>query len=435
MDTGNKLSRRRLSAVVEWFIEQKRTKYFVIRRTQTSKRDTMREQSKPTFGVAMTGYGFMGAAHSQAWRVAPRFFDLPVEPKQTVIVGRDADRVDAARAKFGWAEAATDWRGVIERDDIALVDICSPGASHVEIAIAALEAGKHVLCEKPLANSVEEAERMNAAAEKAAAKGVFAMVGFSYRRVPAITLARHLVATGRIGTLRQVRALYLQDWLVDAEAPMTWRLDKALAGSGALGDIGAHAIDAVQYVTGTTVESVSGILETLVHERPLLGESIGLSGTASSERGRVTVDDVALFTGRLRDGVLASFEATRFATGRKNAFRLEFTGSDGAIAFDFERMNELEFYDRTDRSAEQGFRRIYTTAPEHPYAAAWWPVGHGIGYEHPFTHQVRDFLVDIDEGKQPRPSFADGLQVQRVLAAIEKSSANGSAWTSVGSRK
>jgi predicted dehydrogenase len=320
---------------------------------------------------------------------------------------------------------------VIERDDIDLVDICSPGASHVEIAVAALEAGKHVLCEKPLANTVAEAVRMADAAERAATHGVYAMVGFSYRRVPAITFARELVAAGRIGELRQVRALYLQDWLVDAEGPMTWRLDKDLAGSGSLGDIGAHAIDAVQFITGRRVSSVSGILETLVADRPLLGESVGLSGTAAKERGRVTVDDVALFTGRLDNGVLASFEATRFATGRKNAFRLEFSGSEGALAFDFERMNELEFYDATDPAGLNGFRRIFVTEPEHPYMAAWWPTGHGIGYEHPFSHQVRDLVVDIAAGTQPRPSFADGLQVQRVLEAVETSSAAGSTWVAV----
>jgi predicted dehydrogenase len=270
---------------------------------------------------------------------------------------------------------------------------------------------------------------MAAAAAVAAKNGVFAMVGFSYRRVPAITFARDLVASGRIGSLRQVRAQYLQDWLSDAEGPMTWRLDKSLAGSGSLGDIGAHAIDAVQFITGQSVDSVSGILETLVPERPLLGETVGLGGTASSERGKVTVDDVALFTGRLSGGTLGSFEATRYATGRKNAFRLEFSGSDGALSFDLERMNELEFYDATDPAGEQGFRRILVTEPEHPYAAAWWPTGHGLGYEHTFSHQVRDFVVDIAENRQPTPSFQDGLQVQRVLAAVEASSANGSAWT------
>ncbi|MES2094602.1 MAG: Gfo/Idh/MocA family oxidoreductase [Actinomycetota bacterium] len=387
--------------------------------------------SRPPFGVALIGYGFMGAAHSQAWRVAPRFFELPVEPRMSVIVGRDRSRVEAAADRLGWAHAETDWQRAIERDDIDLVDICSPGSTHVDIARAALEAGKHVLCEKPLANSVAEAERMADAAERAAAHGVFAMVGFSYRRVPAISFARELVSAGKIGELRQVRALYLQDWLVDADGPMTWRLDKAVAGSGSLGDIGAHAIDAVQFITGRRVESVSGILETLVAERPLLGESIGLGGTASHERGRVTVDDVALFTARLEGGVLGSFEATRYATGRKNAFRLEFSGSQGSIAFDLERMNELEFYDGTDPAGLRGFRRILVTEPEHPYMAAWWPTGHGIGYEHPFSHQVRDLLVDIAAGTQPRPSFDDGLQVQRVLEAVESSSAAGSAWVTV----
>jgi predicted dehydrogenase len=388
--------------------------------------------SRPALGVALIGYGFMGAAHSQAWRVAPRFFDLPVEPRMSVIVGRDRSRVEVAGDKLGWAETETDWQRVIERDDIDLVDICTPGSTHVEIAIAALEAGKHVLCEKPLANTVEEAERMADAARRAADRGVYSMVGFSYRRVPAITFARDLVSSGRIGELRQVRALYLQDWLVDADGPMTWRLDKELAGSGSLGDIGAHAIDAVQFVTGRRVESVSGTLQTLVSERPLLAESVGLSGTASTERGRVTVDDVALFTARLDGGVLGSFEATRFATGRKNAFRLEFSGSEGAIAFDLERMNELEFYDGTDPAGLRGFRRILVTEPEHPYMSAWWPTGHGIGYEHPFSHQVRDLVCDIAAGIQPRPSFDDGLQVQRVLEAVESSSAAGSAWAAVG---
>jgi predicted dehydrogenase len=386
-------------------------------------------QSRKRLRVAMIGYGFMGAAHSQGWRVAPRFFDLPIEPERTLIVGRDRDRVASAAEKFGWAETATDWREAVAREDIDLIDICTPGNSHAEIAIAALAAGKHVLCEKPLANSVEEAVAMTIAAEAAAANGVFAMVGFSYRRVPAITFARDLIAAGRLGQLRQVRAQYLQDWLTDAEGPMTWRLDKAQAGSGSLGDIGAHAVDTVQFVTGERLESVSGILETLVLERPLLAESVGLGGVASAERGTVTVDDIALFTGRLSGGVLGTFEATRYATGRKNAFRLEFSGSKGAIAFDLERMNELEFYDATAPAGEQGFRRILVTEPEHPYAAAWWPTGHGLGYEHPFSHQVRDLVVDISEHRQPRPSFADGLQVQRVLDAVERSSAAGSAWT------
>ena len=381
--------------------------------------------------VAMIGTGFMGAAHSQAWSVAPRFFDLPVMPQMSILVGRDPDRTAAAAAKFGWQSSAVDWREVIIRDDIDLIDICSPGDSHAEIAVAALAAGKHVLCEKPLANSVEDATRMATAAEAAKGNGVFAMVGFTYRRVPAITFARDLIQSGRIGTVRRVQANYLQDWLVDENAPMTWRLDKTRAGSGALGDIGAHAIDAVQFITGQTVEQVSGILETFVHERPLLAEGVGLGGTASLERGRVTVDDSALFHARMSGGALASMEATRFATGRKNAFRLEFSGSTGAVSFDLERLNELEFYDGADTIGERGFRRILVTEPEHPYAAAWWPTGHGLGYEHAFSHQVRDLVVDIAAGRQPEPSFDDGLRVQRVLDAVERSSANRSEWTTV----
>lgn len=378
----------------------------------------------------MIGYGFMGAAHSQGWRVAPRFFDLPFEPRMSVIVGRDAARVEAAREKFGWESAATDWREVVAREDIDVIDICTPGDSHVEIALAALEAGKHVLCEKPLANTVEEAERMTMAAEKAAEHGVRAMVGFSYRRVPAVAFARQLIGDGRLGTIRQVRAQYLQDWLVDEDGPMTWRLDKDRAGSGSLGDIGAHAIDMVQYLTGTVLDSVSGTMHTFVTERPLLGESVGLSGTASDERGRVTVDDAAWFTARLSGGAIGSFEATRFATGRKNALRVEISGSAGALAFDLESMNELQFYDATEPAGQQGFKRIIVTEPEHPYMDSWWPTGHALGYEHAFSHEVRDFVLDIAAGREPSPSFADGLQVQRVLAAVERSAADGSAWTS-----
>ncbi|MBT1624147.1 Gfo/Idh/MocA family oxidoreductase [Curtobacterium flaccumfaciens pv. oortii] len=381
----------------------------------------------------MVGHGFMGAAHSQAWRTAPRFFDLGVEPEMAVIVGRDPERTEAARVQYGWQSASTDWRAVVGDPDIDVVDIVSPGSSHVEIAIAALEAGKHVLCEKPLANTVEQAEAMTAAAAAARAHGVRAMVGFSYRRVPAIAFARQLVQDGRIGTVRQVRALYLQDWLADEDGPMTWRLDKELAGSGALGDIGAHAIDLVEHVTGAELTRVSGLLETFVTERPLLADGVGLSGTASSERGQVTVDDAAFFTARLgggaADGAIGTFEATRYATGRKNGLTLEISGSEGAIQFDLESMNELRLYESSAPAGEQGFRRILVTEPEHPYMAAWWPTGHLIGYEHTFSHQVKDFVEAIVAGIDPSPSFEDGLHVQRVLDAVERSAADGSSWT------
>ena len=381
--------------------------------------------------IAMIGHGFMGAAHSQGWRTAPRFFDLPLRPQMQVLVGRSPGATQAAAETWGWAESATDWRSVIERDDIDVVDIVTPGDSHAEIAIAALEAGKHVLCEKPLANSVDEAQAMADAAARAAQSGVLAMVGFTYRRVPAATLARDLVAAGRIGEVRQVRASYRQDWLSDADAPMTWRLDRSRAGSGALGDIGAHAIDLAQFISGQQIASVSGVLQTIVGERPLLAESRGLSGTASTERGTVTVDDLALFSARFESGVLGSFEASRFASGRKNSLRVEISGSAGAVAFDLEDLNSLQYFDQTAPIETQGFTRVLVTEPEHPYVAAWWPAGHTLGYEHGFSHQAKDFVEAISSKTQPRPSFADGLQVQRVLDSVESSAAAGSAWTSV----
>ena len=387
----------------------------------------------PTLGVGMVGYAFMGAAHSQAWRTAGRFFDLPLAPAMTALCGRDQTAVNAAAAKMGWASAETEWKQLLTRDDVHLVDICTPGDTHAEIAIAALEAGKHVLCEKPLANSVEEAAAMVVAAEAAEARGVRSMVGFNYRRVPAIALARRLVAEGRLGTIRHVRAQYLQDWITDPEFPLVWRLQKDKAGSGALGDIGAHIIDLAQHVLGSTITGVSGLTETFVRERPLPGASSGLSASdGAGKMGRVSVDDAALFLARFGSGAIGSFEATRFASGRKNALRLEINGSEGSLAFDFESMNELHFHDHTEDAETAGFRRILVTEPAHPYLAAWWPAGHGLGYEHSFTHEVVDLVTAIGEQRSPTPSFADGLQVQQVLAAVEQSAADGSGWQAVG---
>ncbi|MHA7288801.1 Gfo/Idh/MocA family protein [Arthrobacter sp. MDT3-24] len=384
--------------------------------------------------VGMVGYAFMGAAHSHAWRTAPRFFDLPLEPQLTAVAGRNEDGVRAAADKLGWNSAETDWRRLIERDDIDLIDICTPGDTHAEIAIAALEAGKHVLCEKPLANSVEEAERMTVAAEAAAKRGVFSLCGFSYRRTPALALARRFVEQGRLGTIRHVRAQYLQDWLSDENAPMTWRLDKSKSGSGSLGDIGAHSIDAAQWITGQKITGVSALLETFVAERPLAGALVGLGGHGDSgndaPRGYVMVDDAAIFSARFDGGPIGVFEATRYALGRKNAMRLELNGTKGSLAFDFEEMNVLSVYDAAE-SPDAGFRRIFVTEPEHPYVGNWWPTGHGLGYEHGFTHQVVDLVTAIAENRQPEPSFADALQVQQVLAAVEDSAANSSQWQKV----
>ena len=229
----------------------------------------MTSPDRPTLGIGLIGYAFMGAAHTQAWRTAPHFFDLALRPELTVLAGRDPVRVADAAGRLGWSATETDWRRVLERDDVDLVDVCTPGDTHAEIAIAALDAGKHVLCEKPLANSVAEAEQMAAAAARAAERGVRSMVGFTYRRVPAIGLARQLVADGRLGEIRHVRAQYLQDWIADPAAPMSWRLEKDKAGSGALGDIGAHIVDLTQFITGQQLSGVSALLETFVPERPL----------------------------------------------------------------------------------------------------------------------------------------------------------------------
>jgi predicted dehydrogenase len=380
----------------------------------------------PTLGVGMVGYAFMGAAHAQAWRTAARVFDLPLTPAMAALCGRDAAAVRAAAERQGWMAVETDWHDLISRPDVQLVDVCTPGDRHAEIAIAALDAGRHVLCEKPLANTVEEAEAMVAAAGRAAERGVRSMVGFNYRRVPALALARQMVADGRIGTVRHVRASYRQDWLVDPLFPLTWRLRREHAGSGALGDLGAHIVDLAQYLTGELIVGVSGATATFVGERPLPGAA-GHEGRS----GPVTVDDAALFTARLGSGALASFEATRFASGRKNALRMEINGDRGSLAFDLERLNELRFYDQEDDAMTAGFRRILVTEPGHPYLSGWWPPGHVLGWEHTFTHEIRDLVTAIAEGHDPRPSFADGLQVQRVLAAALHSAAHESRWTPV----
>ena len=365
--------------------------------------------SRP-LGVAVVGYSFMGKAHSHAWRSVGAFYDVP-PVRQQVLVGRDEQSVKEVAPRYGWAEAATDWRTVVGRDDVDIVDICTPGNSHAEIAIAALEAGKHVLVEKPLANSVDEGGAMVAAAAAAAARGVCSMVGFNYRRVPALALARDLIAAGRIGAVRQVRAAYLQDWLADPAAPMTWRLRKESAGSGVLGDLGSHVIDQLHHLLGEPVTSVAAQLRTFVPER-----------TGPSGPEAVTVDDAAWLTAETASGAVAGIELSRMATGRKNGLTLELYGDRGAIGFDLERLNELQVLDDTTGPAS-GSRRVVVTETTHPHLAAWWPPGHVLGWDSTFTIQAADFLTAISTGTDPVPSFSDGLRVQRVLAAAEESAA------------
>ncbi|WP_408898288.1 Gfo/Idh/MocA family protein [Nocardioides sp. R1-1] len=364
--------------------------------------------SRP-LGVAVIGYSFMGKAHSNAWRNVGAFFPQTPPVRQQVLVGRDAEAVRAAADRYGWQDSATDWRAAIARDDVDIVDVCTPGDSHAEIALAALAAGKHVLVEKPLANSVPEAEQLVAAAASAAERGVRSAVGFNYRRVPALALARGLVAEGRIGRVRQVRASYLQDWLADPAAPMSWRLRRESAGSGVLGDLGSHVVDLVQHLLDDPVVAASGRLRTFVPTR---------TGPAGPEP--VTVDDAAWATLETRGGRIASVEVSRVATGRKNGLTLELYGDAGALTFELERLNELHLHDGLG-GPSSGFRRIVVTEPEHPSLHAWWPPGHVLGWDHTFTIQAAELLEAVAAGTDPRPSFADGLGVQRVLDAIERS--------------
>ncbi|MFL6220208.1 MAG: Gfo/Idh/MocA family protein [Actinomycetes bacterium] len=375
-------------------------------------------------GIGMVGYAFMGRAHSQAWRNVASFFELPLRPRMAAICGRDQAAVAAAATRLGWPAWETDWKRLVQRDDVDLVDVCPPGSSHAEISIAALEAGRHVLCEKPLANTVDEARAMAAAAERAATGGVRAMVGFNFRRVPAVALARQLVAAGRLGPIRHVRAAYLASHALDPELPLAWRHQASEAGSGALGDLGAHAVDLAQHLAGDRIAGVSALTETFVRERPLPG--------GGGARGPVTVDDAALFIARFGGGALGSFEATRLAAGHTEGLAVELNGELGSVVWELGALNELRLFDATEEPATQGFRRIQVTRAEHPYAGAWWPDGHTIGYEHTFTHEVRDLIQAIADGRDPEPSFADGLQVQEVLDAVQRSAASGAGWTEVG---
>lgn len=371
--------------------------------------ESVRASVAGTLGVAVIGYSFMGQAHSNAWRNVNAVYDgLPTVRMQT-LVGRDPAKVSGAAARLGWTDTATDWRVVLERDDIDIVDVCTPGHLHAEVALAALAAGKHVLVEKPLANTVADCERLVEAARAPGAGR--SMLGHNYRRVPALALARDLIADGRIGTVRQVRLAYLQDWLADDQAPMSWRLRQETAGSGVLGDLGSHAVDQLHFLLGEQVTRASGQLRTFVPERP---------SADGDRREQVTVDDAAWATLHTSSGAVASLEVSRMATGRKNALQIEVYGSTGSIRFDLERLNELVV-----TGATGGAETLLVTEPDHPYLAGWWPPGHVLGWDSTFTTQAADFLRAIDTGAPIHPGFADGLAVQRVLEAIETSSGRG----------
>lgn len=367
--------------------------------------------------VALIGYGFMGKAHSQAWRNVSRFFEIEQNINLKTICGRNENDLKKVQVREGWQDFETDWRKIIDDPNVDVIDICTSGDSHAEIAIAALNANKHVLCEKPLANTVAQAAAMTQAAEKSKGKS---MVGFNYRLVPAISFAKELVQAGKVGRIFHIRARYLQDWIVDPKFELVWRLQKDLAGSGALGDIAAHIVDMTQFVTGQKLTGVSALTHTFITERPLVN---------STQMGDVTVDDATIFFGKTDHLAIASYEATRFAAGSRNDFGFEIYGDKGSLKFNFEQMSYLQFCDNTEAKETTGFKNILVTEPNHPYMKNWWPPGHHIGYGETFTHQIYDFVTAIKNNTAPTPSFADGWQIQKVLAAVESSAQNNSVWT------
>jgi predicted dehydrogenase len=372
---------------------------------------------KPRLAIAMVGHAFMGRAHGNAWRQANRFFDLPYAIEPAVIVGRDLARASAAAAQLGFARATTDLAAVLADPSIDVVDVATPNDSHHDVATAALRAKKHVLCEKPLALSLEQARAMAALAQQ---QQVRVGVWHNYRRAPAVALAQRLVARGDLGDVRQVRAVYLQDWLADASTPASWRTSRATCGSGAHGDLNAHLIDLTRALTGLEFESVCGMQQTFTTERP-----DGAGGTAV-----VDVDDAFCFLARFRGGAIGTYEATRVAPGRKNFNSIELSGTKGSLRWNLERMNELELFSFADARDAQGFRTIMCMDGAHPYAASWWPDGHIVGYEHTFVHHVVDFVRALHDGTPFAPDFADGVAVQAVLDAALQSARSG-AWVRV----
>ena len=379
--------------------------------------------------VGLIGCGFMGKAHSFGYRNVNEMWDPPVKVRMKCIAGTEPEDVVKATAEsYGWEEYETDWRAMIQRDDIDVVDISTPNFVHVEEAIAAAEAGKDIVCEKPLANDLEGAQKMVNAVEKA---GVKALCGFTYRQAPAVQLAKQMIESGELGEIYHIRGFYLQDWIMDPEFPLVWRLKKEYAGSGALGDLGAHVTDMALYLVGD-VARVSGTMETFVKERPLESSEGGTALTdrqASEEKGEVTVDDAVIWCARFDNGALGTFEASRFAGGRKNYHGWEINGSKGTIGWNFEDMNYLEYW-KEGEGCRQGYRKVLATHPDTPNWGAWWPDGHIIGYGECFVNEMKEMLTAIAEDRQPEPSFRDGLKCQAVLEAVVASSESGR-WTAV----
>lgn len=385
--------------------------------------------AEKSINVALIGSKFMGRAHANAYLKVSKFFDLPIVPVMHTLVARDPKQTQAFARRWGWRNFSTDWRQAVRDSEIHLVDVTSPNNAHAEHAIAALEAGKHVACEKPLAHNLDHARQMMQAAKKA--KKCRTFVWYNYRRCPAVALAYQLAREGKLGRIYHVRAAYLQDW-AGPDTPLMWRFQKEVSGSGALGDLCAHSIDMARFITGQEIVQIAGALtETFIKERHIIeaggGEISGRGGKVARKKGRSTVDDAVLFIGRMSGGAVASFEATRLSTGDKNRNRMEIHGDKGAVRFDFERMNELEWYDATLPGRLQGWSTINATNGNegHPYAGAWWPVAHILGYEHSFVNMVADMMTALAGQKPlvPLVDFQDAYQTQRVLAAVLKSEA------------
>ena len=368
-----------------------------------------------TLNVAIIGTKFMGKAHSNAWSSAPKFFDLPLKPVLKAACGQDVQATQEFAAKWGWESIESDWRKVVERPDIGIIDVCTPTYLHKDIVVAAAQNGKHIFCEKPVALNFAQAKEMYEAAEKA---GVLHYLNHNYRRTPAIAYAKYLIESGKIGQIFHWRGAYLQDWITDPNFPLTWHLRKETAGAGPHYDLNSHSVDLARYLVGE-VAAVTAMLKRFISSRPLPGAGAGTfkAGEGGGETGEVTVDDAAFMLAEFENGALGAFESSRFASGRKNYNYFEIYGSKGSLAFDLERMNELQYLDLANPADEQGFRTILVTNASHPYMAAWWPPGHIIGYEHVFTHAVADFLKALDKGVPITPNFADGMRIMQVLEA------------------
>ena len=380
--------------------------------------------AKRELNVAIIGYKFMGKAHSQAWREAPLFFDLPVRPVMKLACGRHEDQLRAFADNWGWEETSTDWQEVVARDDIDIVDISTPTYLHHDIVVAAAKAGKHIFCEKPIALDSGQAEAMYEAAQ---ASGVTHYLNHNYRRCPAVVLARQMIEQGKLGRLFHWRGTYLQSWIIDPTFPLIWQLRKETAGAGPHADLNSHSVDLARYLVGE-IKTVAAMTTNFVTERPVPDEAEETAFSAvtkATKKGKVTVEDAAFMVVEFENGALGSFEASRFATGRKNFNYFEIYGEKGALAFNLERMNELQYFSSDDPTCCQGFRTILVTEPEHPYVAAWWPPGHIIGYEHEFVHAVVDFLKAVDNATEIRPNLFDGMKIMQVLDAGLASAASG----------